>query len=158
MPVTIRSATNQDLECLNELMYQLHDHHHQAQPELFKTAQDVEQEKSIARYIEHPECLVFVAEKDQKILGFITGHFCELISSICKPLPMGSIDEFFILPEHRNTGVSVALFERIESTLFAYGVVQLFVEVWDFNQAGKAFYNKMEFESHIHYLRKSLIK
>ena len=72
MMLQIRAARENDLESLNELMFQLHDHHHQAQPELFKTAQEIEQEKSIDRYLEHPECLVFVAEKDAEIIGFIT--------------------------------------------------------------------------------------
>lgn len=157
MLVKIRSAIKNDLESLDELMFLLHDHHYQAQPELFKTAQEIEQEKSIARYLEHPECLVFVAEKDAEIIGFITAHFCELVSSISKPIPMGSIDEFYVHPKYRNGEVSTALFHRIEKTLFDYGVAQLFVEVWDFNQVGQGFYKKMGFQPHIHCLRKSLI-
>ncbi|MGO2323763.1 GNAT family N-acetyltransferase [Vibrio casei] len=156
--IQIRSARREDLRQLDELMYQLHDHHHKASPEFFKTASDIEQEKSIARYLDDPECLLYVAVVGEaNIIGFISGHFCELISTVSKPLPMGNIDEFFVVEKYRQSGVAQSLFKHIESILFDYGVQQIFVEVWAFNQVGQSFYQKMGFNPHIHWLRKSLV-
>ena len=56
--ITIRVAQTQDVEQLDELMFRLHDEHHHQCPEHFKTAQEIEQEKSISRYI-NSDCLVF---------------------------------------------------------------------------------------------------
>lgn len=155
----IRAANQQDLETLHALMHELHSHHHQAQPDLFKTAEEIEQEKSIALYLDSPDCLVFVAEnsdKEHQLIGFITGQFCELISSVSKPVQMGSVDELYVCPAFRQHGVAQALFERLQSSFKDYGVKQVFVEVWAFNQAAIAFYQKMSFAHHIHWLRKPL--
>ena len=59
--VAIRAASMNDLEQLNDQMFELHDEHHRQCPEHFKSAQEIEQEKSIARYIDDPECIVLVA-------------------------------------------------------------------------------------------------
>ncbi|MBW3696969.1 GNAT family N-acetyltransferase [Vibrio sp. T187] len=154
--IQLRHAKTEDLEQLNELMYQLHDEHHQAQPEHFKTAEEIEQEKSIARYLDSPECLVYVACEGELIVGFVSGHFCELTSSVSKPVQMGSIDELYVLPKARQQGIAKELLKFIESTFRDYGVKQTFVEVWDFNQAAIRLYQNSGFGHHIHWLRKPL--
>ena len=67
-------------------MYQLHDEHHQQCPELFKTASEIEEEKSISRYLDDPDCIVYVAEFNGAVIGFVTAHFCELVSTVSKPV------------------------------------------------------------------------
>ncbi|MGF1754196.1 GNAT family N-acetyltransferase [Vibrio makurazakiensis] len=156
MDLILRAAQHNDLEQLNELMYDLHHHHHLENPEHFKTAEEIEQEKSIGRYLDDPECLVYVALKGQLIVGFITGHFCELISTVSKPVQMGSVDELFVLPDYRKSSIAEHLFERIEKTFDDYGIKQVFVEVWDFNSPAKHFYEKMGFTPHIQWMRKAL--
>lgn len=158
MSLTLRAAQSSDLEQLNEMMFDLHHYHHLASPEHFKTAEEIEQEKSIARYLDDPQCLVYVALKGQLIVGFVTGHFCELVSTVSKPVQMGSIDELFVLPDYRNQAIAEKLFSKLEKTFDDYGVKQVFVEVWDFNDNAKHFYQKMGFIPHIQWWRKSLVK
>ncbi|WP_391089980.1 GNAT family N-acetyltransferase [Vibrio sp. NH-UV-68] len=157
-PTTIRAANHDDLESLNQLMFQLHDEHHQRCPEHFKSAQEIEQEKSIARYLDDPECLVLVATLDEQIVGFVSGHFCELISSVSKPVPMGSIDELYVIAAQRKSGIASQLCLEIEQRFDDYGVQQVFVEVWQFNQQAVEFYQQQGFEHHIHWLRKAINK
>ncbi|MDK9772028.1 GNAT family N-acetyltransferase [Vibrio sp. B181a] len=152
----IKPALFDDLEQLNDLMFELHDEHHIQSPEFFKTAEEIEQEKSIARYLDNPECLVYVARVGDEIIGFVSGHFCELISTVSKPVMMGSVDELYVLPEYRKQGIAKALIEKIEATFVDYGVQQMFVEVWDFNQTAISLYENQGFGHHIHWLRKSL--
>ncbi|WP_154181194.1 GNAT family N-acetyltransferase [Vibrio furnissii] len=154
--VSLQAAQITDLEILNQLMFDLHDEHHRACPEYFKTAEEVEQEKSIARYIENPDCLVLVAKVDIQIVGFITGYFSELVSSVSKPVPMGSIDELYVMPQYRQQGIARQLFSRLEQTFVEYGVAEVFVEVWDFNKEAQLFYQDVGFSHHIHWLRKSV--
>ncbi|WED23291.1 GNAT family N-acetyltransferase [Vibrio sp. JC009] len=139
-------------------MYELHAWHHQSQPEHFKTPEAIQQEKSITTYLDEPECMAFVATDSEKVVGFITGHFCELISTVSKPVQMGSIDELYVLPEYRKQGIAEQLFHRLEHRLEDYGVKQIFVEVWDFNQAALKFYDKVKFNHHIHWMRKPVTK
>ncbi|BCN24238.1 GNAT family N-acetyltransferase [Vibrio alfacsensis] len=152
----IKPASFEDLESLNDLMFELHDEHHHQSPEFFKTAEEIEQEKSIARYLDDPECLVFVAAINETVIGFVSGHFCELISTVSKPVLMGSIDELYVVPEYRKQGVAKQLIDRMETMFLDYGVQQMFVEVWDFNQTAMSLYGKHGFGHHIHWLRKTL--
>ncbi|KHT45182.1 GNAT family N-acetyltransferase [Vibrio sinaloensis] len=154
--LSIRAANQNDLEQLNELMYLLHDEHHQQSPEFFKTADDIEQEKSIARYLDNPECLVFVAVQEPNIVGFITGHFCELVSTVSKPVQMGSIDELYVVQSQRQNGAARALCQTIEKRFEEYGVREMFVEVWDFNRPANRLYQELGFVNHINWLRKPL--
>ncbi len=152
----IKPACLDDLESLNDLMFDLHDEHHLQSPELFKTAEEIEQEKSIARYIDDPECLVYAAKCNEEIIGFVSGHFCELMSTVSKPVMMGNVDELYVLPEFRKQGVAKKLLDKIESTFIQYGAKQMFVEVWNFNQQALSLYAKQGFDHHIHCLRKPL--
>lgn len=154
--ITIVPARESDLYALNELMYQLHHEHHLQAPDSFKTAEEIEQEKSIARYLDNPDCLVFVAMNGTQVVGFITGHFCELISTVSKPIQMGSIDELYVLPEFRKQQIAQQLYSTLEKRLFEYGVKEIFVEVWNFNSNACQFYFNSGFEHHIHWLRKSI--
>ncbi|WP_375754053.1 GNAT family N-acetyltransferase [Vibrio sp. HN007] len=153
---TIRPARLTDLDVLNEQMYLLHQYHHLAQPEHFKTPEEVQLEKNISTYLDDPQCLIYVAEVEGAIVGFVTGHFCELLSTISKPVQMGSVDELYVYPEYRNMGVAKRLILKMEEMFEDFGVKQVFVEVWDFNQSAINLYNKMDFKNHIHYLRKTL--
>ena len=154
--VIIRVAHSHDLEQLNELMFKLHDEHHDQCPDHFKTAQEIEQDKSIARYINAPDCFVLVACIDNDIVGFITAHFCELTSSVSKPIQMGSVDELYVVPETRKFGIATQLYRDVEKRFDEYGVKQVFVEVWGFNQAALQLYQDFGFVHHIHWLRKPI--
>ncbi len=156
--IKIRAAQSSDLETLNDFMFELHDLHHRLNCDLFKTPEEVEQEKSVARYLDDPECFVYLAEhQEHGAVGFITGHFCELQSSIMKPLQMGSIDEMYVEPKFRKQGIARLLFLRLEQSFKECGVKQIFVEVWQFNKAALSFYNTLGLEHHIHWMRKPLI-
>lgn len=155
-PVSIRSACGDDLEQLNDLMFLLHQEHHRQCPKYFKSAEEIEQEKSIAHYLDDPECLVFVVCNADNIVGFITGHFCELISTVSRPLQMGSIDELYISPPFRGKGLASQLCRHLEQRFNEYGVEEIFVEVWQFNASAVEFYQQFGFEHHIHWLRKSV--
>jgi ribosomal protein S18 acetylase RimI-like enzyme len=154
--VEIRLAKSSDLTVLDQMMYDLHEEHHVACPEHFKSAYDVMQEKRIADYLELPEGLVFVAASREKVIGFVSGHFSELVSAVSQNVLMGSIDEFYVLPQYRQQGIGSRLLQRIEKEFDDYGVQQLFVEVWDFNQTAIKLYQKLGFCHHIHWLRKGI--
>ncbi len=154
----IRRASDSDLSTLQVLMFKLHDEHYQAEPQHFKSAEEVMEEKNIANYINDPDGLVFVATVNDQIIGFVTGHFCELISSVSKKVLMGSIDELYVESTFRQQGIGKQLLERSFKVLTECGVKQIFVEVWSFNQNAVDLYHNMGFQHHIHWLRKDLEK
>ncbi|MDW6093039.1 GNAT family N-acetyltransferase [Vibrio rhizosphaerae] len=152
----IRLAKSSDLQVLELMMYELHNEHHLACPQHFKSAQAVMQEKRITDYLDSPEGLVFIALSEHHCIGFVSGHFADLVSSVSKPVLMGSIDEFYVFPSYRGQGIGSQLLQRIEREFDDYGVQQVFVEVWDFNQPAIKLYQKLGFSHHIHCLRKGI--
>lgn len=156
-PISITPARLSDLPSLNQLMYLLHDEHYRAVPEIIKTPEEIQQEKSITRYLDEPDCLVFVARIKGEVVGVVTGQFCELVSPLSRSIMMGSIDELYILPEYRRLDIGSMLITTLEEVFSDYGVKEVFVEVWEFNQSALSFYYQRGFERHIHWLRRSLI-
>ncbi|CAH0539727.1 GNAT family N-acetyltransferase [Vibrio marisflavi] len=156
MTLTIAPAQPSDLTQLNTLMYELHQEHHEQCPEHFKPADEVAKSKDIASYLNTPERLVYVAKEGELIIGFITGHFCELVSEVSQPVQMGSIDELYVKTEYRQLGAAKSLVAKLERSFEDYGVKQVFVEVWEFNKPAQNFYQSQLFSSHIHWLRKAL--
>lgn len=90
-------------------------------------------------------------------MGFITGHFCELVSTVSQAVAMGSVDELYVLPAFRGQRIASQLCHKLERVFKDYGVKQMFVEVWDFNQSAQDFYQCAGFVQHIHWLRKPLV-
>ncbi len=152
----IRHATADDLSSLHKLMFELHNEHHQAEPDHFKSANQVMAEKDIKQYIDAPDAFVFVSVFEQGVVGFATGHFGEFESSISQPVMMGSIDELYVYPESRNHGIGSDLLTRCAQEFEDYGVKQVMVEVWDFNQVAIKLYRSLGYQAHIHCLRKIL--
>ncbi|MGL6258583.1 GNAT family N-acetyltransferase [Vibrio sp. WXL210] len=151
-PITIRAAKCTDLDKLNRMMYQLHHEHHLQSPELFKPANEID--KTIAHYLDHPECLVFVAVDNGDVVGFISGHFGQYQSPVSKPVMMGSVDELYVESDYRKSGIASKLMDKIEQTLDDYGARYLFVEVWESNPTAVQFYLTQGYQSHIHCLMK----
>jgi len=151
---TIKSASRCDIAKLDNLMFLLHDEHHMAVPEFFKTAEEIALEKKIKHYFDAPDGIIFCAKRDDDVIGFITGHFSELVSTVSRPIFMGSIDELYVIPEYRKQGIGIALLNKIEREFKDYGVKQIFVEVWAFNKTAVDIYHNSGFEHHIHWLRK----
>ncbi|MEI8633359.1 GNAT family N-acetyltransferase [Vibrio sp. PP-XX7] len=154
--IKIRLANTNDLSPLEKMMYDLHHEHHIACPEHFKSAQEVLKDKQVAHYINSPETFLYVACEEHMIVGFITGHFSELVSTVSKNVMMGSIDELFVLPAYRCQGIGSRLLNRLTKEFEDYSIQQIFVEVWAFNLAAQKLYQQLGFEHHIHWLRKGI--
>ncbi len=152
----VRIANYDDLESLNSMMYELHDYHHRNEPDHIKSADESLELKNITHYLDSPDCLVYVAEMNEEVVGFVTGHFCELTSIISQPVFMGSVDELWVCPSFRQQGIAQALCDKLDKRFAEYGVKRVFVEVWDFNQSAIAFYQKARFKHQIHMLYKDL--
>lgn len=151
--VLYRLAQRSDIPALNEMMYALHDEHHQASPDYFKTAVEILDHKSVNDYIDTPDGLMFVAEEDNQLIGFVTASMSELDSTVTKPIFTGAIDEFYVMPAYRQHGYGEGLLQRAAKELKNFGVKQIYVEVWAFNQAALRLYEKLGFHRHIYCLK-----
>lgn len=162
--IKIRAANIQDSAALDDLMWALHQEHHEKAPDLCKPAAQVMQEKSIQTYLTHPECLVYLAEDvtqseedtSPQVVGFICGSFASFDSPIHPKVLLGNIDEFYLLPTMRQQGIGRQLLTQIESVFESYGVEKIAIEVFDFNHVARSFYQEHKFEPYIHCLMKKI--
>jgi len=71
---------------------------------------------------------IFIAEEDGEVLGYLFGQ-CHTAEETCAVMPCGTdyfeIDELYVTPEHRGTGIGSALFRYMEDTVRKEGVSQL---------------------------------
>lgn len=158
MNFKLRAATMDDLSQLRSLMYDLHDDHHQQVPEFFNTAKEIEKTKDIEKYLNHPECYVYVVHLDgsDDLIAFATGHFTDLNSLVSPKIKIGCIDELYVLPQYRRHGLADKLCVRLEQEFKYIGAKEVFIEVWDFNKSALSLYDKLGYSKHIHWIRKSI--
>jgi ribosomal protein S18 acetylase RimI-like enzyme len=158
MNFKLRAATLDDLSQLRQLMYDLHDDHHQQVPEFFNTAEEIEKTKDIEKYLNHPECYVYVMhlEGSDDLVAFATGHFSDLKSLVSPKVKIGCIDELYVLPQYRRHGFADKLCARLEQEFAYIGAKEVFIEVWDFNKPALSLYDKLGYSKHIHWIRKSI--
>lgn len=108
-------------------------------------------------YLTHPESLIFVAIEQHQIVGFVAGQLSQIESPLRPTYTIGSLDHWYVDEAHRKGGIGQALLARIEKGFVDFGVKQVMVEVWAFNQDALRHYQKKGYRAHIHCLQKRLI-
>ncbi|WP_158587124.1 GNAT family N-acetyltransferase [Motilimonas pumila] len=156
MPFSIRTVTPEDLPYLTAALDRLNDLHHQAVPEYFKPAAEIRQQKDISLYGKKDMCFGFVAQLNERPIGMLLCHIRDLISPISAQRKIGSIDELYVEPKHQSKGIGKALVAEFEQLCRQHQATDIFVEVWEFNQAARHFYQSVGMATHIRWLRKSI--
>jgi GNAT superfamily N-acetyltransferase len=80
---------------------------------------------------------IWVAESDARLVGYL---IAVLVLSVEHQGLMGEIDEFFVLPEARTSGIGTQLLAAAETALAARGCVRLQLQLGVGNSAARAFY------------------
>jgi GNAT superfamily N-acetyltransferase len=100
--------------------------------------------------------VMFVAEKNEEIIGFSTGliKILPLFLGACK---VGYVDAIFLLPQYRKTGVSVHLYNVLEEWFISKKVESIELQVLPNNFSGYKFWNKMGYYNELIQMRKKII-
>src|ERR1700704_3396908 len=80
---------------------------------------------------------IWVAESDARLVGYL---IAVLVLSVEHQGLMGEIDEFFVLPEARASGIGTQLLAAAETALAARGCVRLQLQLGVGNSAARAFH------------------
>src|SRR5512133_3365930 len=75
--------------------------------------------------INNPHNFVFVAEENDKLVGFATFSVRDVIRY---PKPIAELDELFVLAEYRQHGVGKQLMDQVETTAKSHNCYRLFIE------------------------------
>lgn len=100
----------------------------------------------LRRVFDDHKYAVFVAESENGLVGFAMGRVNES-PSVVVPKTVGYIENIFVRPELRNSGIGTALCNELLAWFRRWGLghVELFYQVE--NQEAAAFWNKMGFKT-----------
>jgi GNAT superfamily N-acetyltransferase len=147
--LTVRRANSHDTRGLLELWAELDTQHRRALPELFgDLAGPSPTLDFLLEAIDGRDRAIFVAERDGRILGLT---YVLIITAPDHPLLVprtyAVIDDVVVSQRARQQGVGKALVQAAEAWARDHGVSQFEAEAYEFNDAAKAFYAALGYDT-----------
>jgi diamine N-acetyltransferase len=144
MKTEIRKAIVSDLESLTPLLKELDAFHVELMPENFKSFDGpVRPRELLAQKVTSSDKVLFIALQGTKIAGFV-----DVQKSSNPPYPMfvqkefALVDNLYVSPEFRGTGLAHALFEKAKEWTKEHGLKSLQLKVYNKNEGAIRFYEK----------------
>ncbi|MFN2488938.1 MAG: N-acetyltransferase family protein [Actinomycetota bacterium] len=141
--VLVRDATIDDLDEVARLFIELKHHHRQLQPHNPRyEVGDSAWRDTARRALESPATIVYVAELDESVAGFVNLRLVE------KPWGVScEIDTLVVTEGARGKGCGVELMRAAEDYAHLAGARGIRVDVLITNEGGRAFYEQLGYEA-----------
>lgn len=149
MTISIRTVTINDVPAINVLMDEIHRHHVEGEPRVFKGPDSpVYPPERIEQGLAAPdECMIGAWDSDQMV-GFLWGQYREREESHThQQRRMVFIDNLVVARSHHGTGVGRALMDAAEAWGRNRGATEAVLTVWQFNEGAIKFYERLGYES-----------
>ena len=157
MPVTIRSAVEEDYAALVPIACEIQELHADAHPDIFTHGVPGLPEDYFAVHIDSETHIAYVAEVDDTIVGYILIEVIERrFLDMLIPRKLAHIRDIAVLQKHQKQGVGHLLFPQSIEWATSQGVTSLELTVWEFNQGARALYRNLGYETVNRRLRKQL--
>lgn len=143
----IRRAKKEDIDRLNDLLYQVQQLHADGRPDIFKSGAKKYTTRELEALIDDDEKPIFVYEED----GFVMGYaFCIYqvtpeSEQLC-PRKVLYIDDLCVDETYRRKSIGKRLYEYVLDTARRTGCNSVTLNVWRVNPAAESFYQKMGME------------
>lgn len=140
----IRTAQEKDIPQVANLLYQVHDIHAKARPDLFVLGERKYTDGELKEIFEDANNRpVFVAEQDDKILGYAFCVFEEIEASHSrKGVKSLYIDDLCVNESSRGSHVGTALYDHVLQFAKVSGCNRITLNVWALNENARRFYEK----------------
>ncbi len=147
----IRTAKREELEELNILRKQVYELHMHGYPDMFPEERWDDMKSMIDQSFDDANVDVIVAIVGQEIVGFAVVRYIIPQNPKYAHRKCMHISEFGVNPKYRRHGIATRLLSYAKSAAKARGYLRIELEMWEFNEAALAFYEKAGF---VTYLRK----
>ena len=157
---TLRRASRADRAALRALHRALYiDHHGSVVPPKVAPLLEYRDFERVLRddidgLIDHPNAAVLVAEREGRVVGYITGHIEEEPERL---LPRrGVVEDWFVEPAVRGQGVGAALLGALEDVFRETRCDLIESATWTFNESSVRAHTALGFEPYQVRFRKPL--
>jgi Acetyltransferases len=145
--LSLRKATIDDYEAVENLKKQVHSLHVKAYPKFYKEINLLSTKEEFAKELGDNSVDIYVLAEHGNILGYasINTMIIENHPTIIDQR-MFFIEEICIDESYRGKGYGKELFNRLEELARGNGFTSIELNVWGFNEIAKVFYEKMGME------------
>ena len=142
--INIRRAKDDDIPTLDKLLFQVHEVHHKARPDLFKADAKKYTDEQLKEILANDKTPVFVAESDGKILGYAFCIHKQFINdNNMTDIKTLYIDDLCIDENSRGLHIGSALYEFVLDYAKKCGCYNVTLNVWAENASAIEFYKKI---------------
>jgi ribosomal protein S18 acetylase RimI-like enzyme len=150
MKAVIREATAADADIISSLNNDVQAAHASAMPWWFKpTSPDTFPPDAVARLLDDPSNLVFVAEVESSPAGYAYAEVMDRPeTSFNYAYQMVYVHHISVRPAHRRQGVGRALLEGVQMAASKRDIRMISLDVWTFNIGARDFFSRSGFKAH----------
>jgi len=141
----IRPAEIQDLPALKKLYAELDNFHRQALPEIFSSSP--RPNEYFQKILTEPQSLILVAEEEKSLLGFVHLYQGFGPAFLLKPKRFVVVEDLLVSKRFRRQGIGRQLMAQAQRWAQAQGADLLELNVWEFNDLGRSFYESFGFKT-----------
>jgi GNAT superfamily N-acetyltransferase len=151
--MSVRFASEADLDRVNELRGQVNALHAAGRPDIFKPGFGPELRVYVHAIYGDPDKRIAVCERDGSVCGFaVLNHVSRPETPYMYARDFLDIDEFCVDARHRRQGVGTELIDFIRGWAKGEGFDRVELNVWEFNADALAFYEALGFETYRRYM------
>ncbi|MBO4107341.1 GNAT family N-acetyltransferase [Streptococcus suis] len=143
----IRLASQADISVLIDLLQDILQVHHQARPDIFKSAGQKFSEEELRALLDNPAKPVFVYEVEGQVVGHL---FCELITAtgdVLEPVKTLFINDLCVASAARGQKIGEQFYDFALSYAKEQGCHNLTLDVWADNAGAVRFYERLGMKS-----------
>lgn len=142
--INIRRAKNEDIPTLDKLLFQVHEVHHKARPDLFKADAKKYTDEQLKEILANDKTPVFVAESDGNILGYAFCIHKQFINdNNMTDVKTLYIDDLCVDESARGKHIGKTLYDFVVSYAKENGYYNVTLNVWADNKKAVGFYEKI---------------
>lgn len=145
--ITVRRAAFDDYDVIGQLLGDILRQHQSGRPDLFESQADVAGKYSPSEFKEFladEDIAIFAACEDQEVVGYLISKIIDTQHNpVLKKIKRLYIDDLCVDKDHRHTGAGRLLMEAAEEFARETGCYNITLNVWEFNENAKAFYEHL---------------
>ena len=156
--ITVRRALPEDYDVIGRLLFEISAQHRKGRPDLFSAASTKYDRNAYLELLRDEREIIFSAcTNDGRVVGYM---ICKLIEQNSNPVLCDIktlyIDDLCVDSDFRACHVGQHLMDAAEEYARKIGCHNLTLNVWEFNESARAFYDKLGYSTQRRYMEKVL--